>query len=118
MPTERIFALLDPTHHRREPLYQMPPLGLFTYQLACVGLGIARAALDEFTELAQSKPPSLYTEPMAERAAAHVELARAEAALGAARSFLYERVDDVWQTVTAGDAPTARQLALARLACT
>ena len=118
VPTERVFALLDPTHHRPEPLYQMPPLGLFTYQLACVGLGIARAALDEFTELAQSKPPSLYTEPMAERAATQVELARAEAALGAARSFLYERVDDVWQTVTAGDAPTARQLALARLACT
>ena len=71
----------------------MPPLGLFIYQLACVGLGIARAALDEFTELAQSKPPSLYTEPMAARAAAQVELARAEAGLGAARSFLYERVE-------------------------
>jgi alkylation response protein AidB-like acyl-CoA dehydrogenase len=118
VPEERIFLLLDPRGHRPEPLYQMPPLGLFVYQLACVGLGIARAALDELTELAQSKPPSLYMEPMAERAATQVELARAEAALGAARAFLYAAVDDVWRTVGAGAAPTSRQLALARLACT
>ena len=67
VPERRIFRLLDPSGHRAEPLYQMPPLGLFVYQLASVGLGIARAALDELEELARSKPPSLYQEPMAAR---------------------------------------------------
>jgi indole-3-acetate monooxygenase len=118
VPEARIFLLLDPAGHRREPLYQMPPLGLFVYQLACVGLGIARAALDELTALARSKPPSLYMEPMAERAATQLELARAEAALGGGRAFLYATIDDVWRTVIAGATPTPRQLALARAACT
>jgi indole-3-acetate monooxygenase len=118
VPERRIFRLLDPAGHRPEALYQMPPLGLFVYQLASVGLGIARAALDEVSELAQSKPPSLYQEPLAARAAAQVGLARAEAALGGARAFLRAAVDDVWQTVRGGGAPTGRQIALARAAST
>lgn len=118
VPDRRIFLLLDPRGHRPEPLYQMPPLGLFVYQLAAVGLGIARAALDELAELAQSKPPSLYQEPMAARPAAQIGLARTEAALGGARAFLYAAVEDVWRTVEAGRAPSSRQLALARAACT
>ena len=61
VPDRRIFALLDPSGHRMEPLYQMPPLGLFVYQLVSVSLGIARAALDELVTLAQTKVPSLYT---------------------------------------------------------
>jgi alkylation response protein AidB-like acyl-CoA dehydrogenase len=118
VPDTRVFLLLDPAGHRSEPLFQMPPLGLFVYQLACVALGIARAALDELTELAQSKPPSLYMQPMAERAATQLDLARSEAALSAARAFLYAVVDDIWRTVVAGAAPTPRRLALARAGCT
>ena len=97
VPEQRIFALLDPSGHRAEPLFQMPPLHLFVFQLVCVSLGIARSALDELTELAQTKVPSLYTSVLADRPVAQVELARSEAALGAARSFLYDTVDDMWQ---------------------
>jgi hypothetical protein len=68
VPVQRIFALLDPSGHRAEPSYQMPPLGLFVFQLVCVSLGIACSALDELTELAQAKVPSLYREVLAERA--------------------------------------------------
>jgi alkylation response protein AidB-like acyl-CoA dehydrogenase len=118
VPDRRVFALLDPARHRRDPLYQMPPLGLFVYQLAAVSLGIARAALDEITELAQGKTPTLYMEPLADRPAAQIGLARAEAALGAARAYLFQVVEDMWQAVVAGEAPDARQLALARGACT
>lgn len=116
VPTQRIFALLDPSGHRGEPLYQMPPLHLFVFQLVCVSLGIARTALDEITELAQTKVPSLYTGVLAERPVAQVELARAEAALGAARAFLYDTVEGMWQAVSAGRAPNKRELALGRVA--
>ena len=116
VPEARIFGLLDPSGHRPEPLYQMPPLTLFVSQLVCVSLGIARSALDDLTELAQTKVPSLYQTVLADRPVAQVELARAEAALGAARSFLYGTVEDMWQTVSAGRAPTGRQLALGRIA--
>lgn len=118
VPEQRIFALLDPSGHRAEPLYQMPPLGLFVYQLACVSLGIARSALDDLTELAQAKVPSLYTAVLADKPVAQMELARAEAALGGARSFLYETVEAVWQSVCSARPPTKRQLALARTAAT
>ena len=118
VPEQRTFALLDPAGHRPEPLYQMPPLGQFVYQLASVGLGIARGALDELAALAQTKVPTLYTAVLADRPAVQVALARAEAALGGARAFLYDTVEDLWQTVSAGRAPSERQLALSRAAAT
>jgi alkylation response protein AidB-like acyl-CoA dehydrogenase len=118
VPEQRTFALLDPSGHRSEPLYRMPPLGLFVYQVVCVSLGIARSALDELTEMAQTKIPSLYTQVLADKSVVHADLARAEAALGGARSFLYDTVDGIWQSVSAGTAPTQRQLALGRAACT
>jgi alkylation response protein AidB-like acyl-CoA dehydrogenase len=117
VPDRRIFALLDPAGHRPEPLFQVPPLSLFVSQLASVSLGIARAALDELTELAQTKAPSLYQAVLADKAVPQVELARAEGALGAARAFLHETVDDMWQAVSAGRQPSMRQLALVRIAC-
>ena len=116
VPQHRTFALLDPTSHRPEALFQMPALALFVFQLVCVSLGIARSALDELIELAQSKKPSLYTAVLADKAVAQVEVARAEAALRSARAFLYDTVADMWQTVSTGRDPTRHQLALGRIA--
>ena len=118
VPDRRVFALLDPSGHRTEPLYQMPPLHLFVFQLVCVGLGIARRALDDLAELAQTKIPTLYMQVLADKAVAHVEIARAEAELGAARAFLYEMAEEIWETVRRGEKPTTRQLALGRAAAT
>jgi indole-3-acetate monooxygenase len=118
VPEHRIFTLIDPVGHRPEPLYQMPSLGLFVFQLASVALGIARAALDELAELAQTKKPTLYTQVLADKAGVQIELARAEAALGGAHSFLYDIVEDIWQSVSTGREPTSRQLALGRAAST
>jgi alkylation response protein AidB-like acyl-CoA dehydrogenase len=116
VPERRTFALLDPTHHRPEPLYQMPALPLFVFQLASVALGIARGALDELAELAKEKVPSLYTAPLADMPMLQLELARAEATLGGARSFLYQVVEDMWRTVVDRRTPGNRELALARIA--
>jgi alkylation response protein AidB-like acyl-CoA dehydrogenase len=116
VPENRIFLLLDPSGHRREPLYQVPPLSQFVSQLVGVSLGIARAALDEFTELAQTKVPTMYQSVLADKAVAQVELARAEATLGAARAHVYDTVRDLWETVSTGRAPSSRQLAMTRAA--
>jgi alkylation response protein AidB-like acyl-CoA dehydrogenase len=118
VPEHRIFNLFDPSAHRPEPLYQMPPVGMFVYQVACVSLGIARGALDELIEVAASKKPTLYKDVLADKAVVQVELARAEAALGGARSFLYDAVDDVFQALSAGQAPSKHQIARGRLAAT
>ncbi len=116
VPDSRVLSLFDPAGYRPEPLYQMPVLTQVAPAIACVALGIARAALDEVSELAATKVPSLSTSALAERPVAQVEIARAEGALGAARSFLYDCVDDVWQTVVGGSEPTMRQRSLCRVA--
>jgi indole-3-acetate monooxygenase len=118
VPDHRIFSLFDPSGHRPEPLYQMPIVVGFCSVLACVGLGIARAALDEITGLVQTKVPAMSMAVAAEKASTQIELARLEADLGSARAFLYETVDDLWRTVSAGDGYTPRQNALARIAAT
>jgi alkylation response protein AidB-like acyl-CoA dehydrogenase len=116
VPESRMKSLFDPTGFRPEPLYQLPVLAQVAPAVAAVALGIARAALDEVTELAQTKVPDMSMARVAERSVAQVEIARIEADLGAARAFLYDACDDLWQTVAAGDAPTMRQRALCRVA--
>jgi alkylation response protein AidB-like acyl-CoA dehydrogenase len=118
VPEHRLFALLDPRGHRQEPLFQMPPLIFFTFQMAAVGLGIARAALDELRDIAPSKTPTLYNQVLADKAVVHVDVARAEASLRAARCFLYETVENMWRTVSSGSAPSNQELALGHIAGT
>jgi alkylation response protein AidB-like acyl-CoA dehydrogenase len=116
VPAEHIVSVFDATRHRPEPLYQMPVIPLFAAHVAAVGLGIARSSLDELTELAIEKTPSFSAVRMSEKPVTQVELARAEARLGAARAFLYETLDDLWQTAVAGREPTGPQHALCRIA--
>jgi alkylation response protein AidB-like acyl-CoA dehydrogenase len=116
VPEHRIFLLFDSSTHRPEPLYQLPPLGWFVSQLVCVSLGIARGALDELLELAPSKIPTLSTAVLADKPVTQIELARAEAALGAARAFLHDTVGDLWRTAQDGTQPSAKQLARNRIA--
>jgi alkylation response protein AidB-like acyl-CoA dehydrogenase len=118
VPERRTFRLLDPADHRKEPLYQMPPVGMFVYQVVCVSLGIARAALDELAEMAQTKVPTLYQQVLADKPVVQIEMARAEAELGSARAFLFETVEDMWHTVRSGGPPTPRQIARGRIAAT
>jgi len=117
VPEHRIFDLFDPAKHRPEPLYQMPSLGSFVAQVAAVSLGIARASLDELSEIAQTKIPTLSTAVIADKSLAQAEIARAEAALASARAFLYKSADDLWQTAIAGKQPELRDVAMNRIAC-
>lgn len=115
IPEQRSFSLFNP-EARPEALYQMPGLSIVAPPVAAVGLGIARAALDELCELAQAKTPALSMVPLPQKPVMQVELARAEGELGSARTFLHETVDDVWRAVLGGNQPAARQLALVRIA--
>ena len=116
VPEHRVFDLFNPAKHRPEPLYQLPSIGWFVSQVVAVSLGIARGALDELIEIAQTKVPTFSAAVLADRPVAQIDLARAEAALDAARSSLYDSVDDLWQTARAGKQPTIRQIARNRAA--
>jgi alkylation response protein AidB-like acyl-CoA dehydrogenase len=116
VPESRVFALFDPSEHRPEPLYQLSPAGLFVAEVASVSLGVARAAIDEFVALAPTKTPAMSSAALADKPVAQIEIARIEARLQAARSFLYGAVDDIWQTLADGTPYTMRQEALVRAA--
>jgi alkylation response protein AidB-like acyl-CoA dehydrogenase len=117
VPEQRIFALMDSSKHWPEPLYQLPPIGWFVSQAVAVSLGIARGALDELIHIAQTKVPTFSKLVLADKPVTQIDLSRAEAALAAARAFLYESVADLWQTASAGRQPTERQRAMNRIAC-
>jgi alkylation response protein AidB-like acyl-CoA dehydrogenase len=116
VPERRVFSLFDPSGHRKEPLYQLPPIGWFVSQVVSVSLGLARGALDELMALAQTKVPTMSAAVLADRPVAQIDLARAEAALAAARAGLHDSVEELWQAARAGAAPTPRQIALNRAA--
>jgi alkylation response protein AidB-like acyl-CoA dehydrogenase len=98
-------------------LYRTPLQVLLDTSMAAVGLGIGRAAIDAFYDIAAVKQSSAgSSKPLAARTMPQMNVAKAEALLLSARAFLYETATGVWSDVLAGRAPDARQLALARLA--
>jgi alkylation response protein AidB-like acyl-CoA dehydrogenase len=117
VPSRRRFNAFVPTNARPEPLYQMPVLAIVAPSMIAPGLGIARAALDELYEQAPTRVPALSMVPLGEKAVFQAEIARLEAQLGSARSFLYDTLDDLWETVASRQEPTRRQRALLRAAC-
>jgi alkylation response protein AidB-like acyl-CoA dehydrogenase len=116
VPDKHVFRIGDPASRRAEPLYRLPPLGAFVSHIAAVSLGIARGALDELVAMAQTKVPTFSAAVLADKPVAQVEVARAEAALAAARAFFYEMVGELWRTVRDGGQPSPRQIALNRIA--
>ena len=99
------------------PLYRLPRWALYASGFASVALGIARAMLDAFIDLAGAKTPRLYRNTLRERPTVRAQVARAEAGYRAARAFLHTALDDAWAAAQHGDVPPA-QLALLRLAGT
>jgi len=96
VPEEFTGTREDPTLRRDPgPLYAFPMQGLYSVGVAGVGLGIARAMLDEFIALAKSKSPRGLIR-LADMPVVQSDVAHREAALGSARAYLTEILRDVW----------------------
>ena len=83
-----------------------------------MGLGVARAAIDEFVELAGVKIPRSSSELLRDRSLVQAQVGEAEAVLRAGRSYLFDVVRDMWETVLAGELITERQRSDVRMAMT
>ena len=81
------------------PLYSMT-IWPAVAALAPPALGIARAALDEFVEMAGKKTPAYTGTSLRERPVVQAQVAQAEAELGAGRAYLYETFAAAWDDVT------------------
>ncbi|KLO43355.1 hypothetical protein ABW17_09825 [Mycobacterium nebraskense] len=98
------------------PLWRLAFFTLVGVALVGVPLGIARRALDEFTDLATTKVRAGTFEPLAADPAAQVEFASAEAGLRSARAFVLDEASALWETARAGDPPSLAQRAGFQLA--
>lgn len=101
-----------------EPIYQYPSIAYAAQVLAVVNLGIARAALDEVSQMAGNRAGITGAPKMAERAYLRISLAKAEASLRSARSFFYEATDSAWESILKGDGVSDDQTSILRLAAT
>jgi alkylation response protein AidB-like acyl-CoA dehydrogenase len=108
----------DPTLRRdRGPLYAFTTQGLYAVGVAGVALGIARAMLDAFIELALEKAPRNLGR-LADSPVVQAELARREADLGAARAWLIEILQGIWERADDVEPIDTSARARLRLGCT
>jgi alkylation response protein AidB-like acyl-CoA dehydrogenase len=103
VPAERVVGFVREEPPDR-PLYRFPNFTLLALGIGMVGLGLARAAIDELVALAGAKRPTGSSRTLAERSAVQSGVAESEAELRAARAFLRDAVEAAWARAAAGDA--------------
>lgn len=111
VPAEESVSFFDPPQCPG-PLYSLPHLFLVGH--TGVPLGIARGAIDVVLELSGQKVMLPTRRLLREEGQVQERVAWAEAALGAARSYAYQVIDDLWQTLCRQERPSPRQRALYR----
>jgi alkylation response protein AidB-like acyl-CoA dehydrogenase len=108
----------DPSLRRdRGPLYAFTTQGLYAVGVASVALGIARAMLDAFKELALEKSPRNMGR-LADSPVVQSDVARREADLGSARAYLVEILKDIWENADDVEPIGSAERARLRLGCT
>ena len=111
VPEERIIAPIG-GNEATTPQLRLPLGNRLAYNKAAVAIGIARAGIDAFVELATRKQPRFTTRTLRDRPFAQRAIAHAEARLIGARAALLERAEASWATVLGGDQVTPRQRAI------
>ena len=105
---------------RREEglLYRFSSLQLYSSGFAGVAMGVARASLDAFIQLARDKVPFRAQRTLRDDNVVQAEVARAEARLAAARAFLFRSLDRTTAAVAARGHLTLDERMTIRLAST
>lgn len=117
VPAAFSISLTEPPHDDGA-LYRMPPFGLLAMGVAAVMLGNARAAIDDLVTLAAARRPQGSRRVLADRATVQAEVARADAALRAARAGCASTLAAAWTAVTRGDALDVDERARLRASAT
>ena len=115
VPAARTYSLFDGDPIDGAALYRHR--WAFFVNLGAVPLGIARAAIDEAIEVAQTKLSMPGFTPVREESTVQERVARAEMLVASARVYLYDAVGAYWDALQAG-APIEREWLGVRLATT
>ena len=108
----------EPDRREHGPLYSIPLLTNYGIGFAGIALGIARAMLDAFRELAETKVGGGMSVPLRENAVIQAEVARAEGRIASGRAFLADMIGETWETACRGDPFPMDQRARLRIAIT
>jgi alkylation response protein AidB-like acyl-CoA dehydrogenase len=100
------------------PLYNIPRTLCFASGDAAVSVGLARACLEAFAELAGAKTPRAMPNLLRDTALVQADVGHAEAHLRSARALLMEAVRDIWTETSTTGAVTLERRAALRIATT
>jgi alkylation response protein AidB-like acyl-CoA dehydrogenase len=107
---------LDPSEqHEHGPLYAFTIYQLFGSSFPAIALGLARATLDAFLDLARTKKPVASASLLRDSAVVQSQVGMAETQLAAARAFFFAAWDEIWQAAQA-DAMSLDQRVRLRMA--
>jgi indole-3-acetate monooxygenase len=99
-----------------EPRYRIPPFSRVIPGLGAMALGISRAAIETFKEIAGAKTPQRTTQMLRDNHGAQVRVSEAESLVRAARLFLFDALEGVWSPLIATGEVTMEARAHVRLA--
>lgn len=113
LPQELTFTwdLFKPQPLRGGPLYLLPPFCYVANEHASVAVGAARRALNELIKLATTTRGTFRASKLDERQVVHRFIGEADMKLRAARALMYERYEEMWQSVSAGQVPDGPAIA-------
>jgi len=111
------FDLINAEPQRGGPVYRLGVLGLTAAGHAAFALGVGRRAMEELTRIVLTKH-RLGADPLRDQQLFRHDYAIHDAALLAARAFVYESFSTVQDTLDAGDDPTSVQRQRLRQATT
>jgi indole-3-acetate monooxygenase len=119
VPHEYSVSRDDPAERRQPgPLYCFPAGSLYASGFAGVALGLGRAMLDAFVDLAREKTPRGGRRTLRDNHVIQSQVAQAEARLRSARMFLMGSLDEIWREVGRSGTLTLDQRMTIRLAAT
>jgi indole-3-acetate monooxygenase len=117
VPAERTVLSATAPALEPGPLYRIPRTLCFASGDGSVALGVARACLDAFYELAGGKTPRSMEARLRDQPMVQAAMGRAEADLRCGHAFLTQAIRDIWTAAEAGAVSLDHRAAL-RLAAT
>ena len=114
----QVDLMVLPAKHAN-PVYRMPvPLRL-SFNKVAIALGVAKGALEAFSDLAQNKTPMMSASTLSKRPIAQSRMGEAVANYRAVRAYVLDAMQDIEDELNNGAAIPGPQTTLnARLACT
>ncbi len=112
VPTDRTMNSYgkDPAQKfERGPLYKFTVFQLFPATFAGIALGIGRATLDAFVELAKNKKPTHGNSILRDNAAIQSQVGVSETQLASARVYLLHVLEQMYEELSRFGAPTMEQ---------